>query len=96
MLSSSRSATTTAYWSDDPTLAADLFRHAWPFLPGAIDGRALVGFDERWRLYRYGPGQAFKPHRDGAYTRLDVWEESRLTFIPQEAVNEFRSMRVGF
>jgi prolyl 4-hydroxylase len=66
---------------DHPALAADLFGRARPFLPGTIDGRALVGFNERWRFYRYGVGQAFKPHRDGAYVSLETGEESRLTFM---------------
>jgi hypothetical protein len=66
---------------DDPPLAADLFRRARPFLPEEIDDLALVGFNERWRFYRYHPGQTFKPHRDGRYQRLEVWEESHLTFM---------------
>src|SRR5687768_7581561 len=55
---------------DHPVLAAEMFERARPFLPAALDGQALVGFNERWRFYRYGPGQAFKPHRDGAYVRF--------------------------
>jgi hypothetical protein len=66
---------------DDPPLAADLFRRARPFLPGESEGLAVVGFNERWRFYRYHPGQTFKPHRDGMYERLEVWEESHLTFM---------------
>ena len=66
---------------DDPPLAADLFRRARAFLPDEIEGLTLVGFNERWRFYRYHPGQIFKPHRDGMYQRLEAWEESRLTFM---------------
>jgi hypothetical protein len=66
---------------DDPSLAAELFLRARPFLPAILDGHPLVGFNERWRFYRYRPGQAFSPHRDGAYERLDVWETSYLTFM---------------
>ncbi len=66
---------------DDPTLAAQLFLRAKPFLPGVVDGQVLVGFNERWRFYRYRPGQTFKPHRDGCYQRLEVWEKSHLTFM---------------
>jgi 2-oxoglutarate-Fe(II)-dependent oxygenase superfamily protein len=50
-------------------------------LPAVIEGHGLVGFNERWRFYRYGPGQTFKPHRDGSYMRLKSWEESQLTFM---------------
>jgi hypothetical protein len=66
---------------DDPALAADLFRRAEPFLPVEIDGHHLWGFNERWRFYRYQPGQTFKPHRDGSYCRIGAFEESRLTFM---------------
>jgi hypothetical protein len=66
---------------DDSPLAADLFHRAQPFLPDEIDGLRLVGLNERWRFYRYRPGHTFKPHRDGMYQRLELWEESHLTFM---------------
>jgi len=66
---------------DDVTLAADLFHRAEPLLPAVIEGHGLAGFNERWRFYRYGPGQTFKPHRDGSYMRLKSWEESQMTFM---------------
>jgi prolyl 4-hydroxylase len=66
---------------DDHALAADLFQRARPFLPDRVDDLILIGLNERFRFYRYTPGQSFKPHRDGVFERLDVWEESRLTFM---------------
>ena len=39
-----------------------------------------IGLNERWRFYRYDPGQAFRWHRDGAYER-NALERSRLTFM---------------
>ena len=66
---------------DDVSLAADLFHRAEPLLPAIIDGHGLVGFNERWRFYRYQPGQTFKPHRDGSYFRVKTLEESQLTFM---------------
>src|SRR6187397_514333 len=45
---------------DHPVLAADLFERARPILPAAIGRRPLAGFNERWRFYRYGPGQSFQ------------------------------------
>ncbi len=65
---------------DDVTLASDLFHRAEPFLPD-IEGHNLVGFNERWRFYRYGPGQTFRPHRDGSYMRMRTYEESQVTFM---------------
>jgi len=66
---------------DDVSLATDYFRRAEPSLPAVIDGQGLVGFNERWRFYRYGPGQTFKPHRDGSFMRIKSWEESQMTFM---------------
>ena len=66
---------------DDVSLATDFFRRAEPSLPAVIDGHGLVGFNERWRFYRYGPGQTFKPHRDGSFMRIKSWEESQMTFM---------------
>jgi len=66
---------------DDVSLATDFFRRAEPSLPAVIDGQGLVGFNERWRFYRYGPGQTFKPHRDGSFMRIKSWEESQMTFM---------------
>jgi predicted 2-oxoglutarate/Fe(II)-dependent dioxygenase YbiX len=66
---------------DDVSLATDLFLRAQPSLPAVVEGSDLVGFNERWRFYRYGPGQTFKAHRDGSYTRLQSWEESQMTFM---------------
>jgi prolyl 4-hydroxylase len=66
---------------DDPSLAAELFQRARPWLPAEQEGKSLVGFNERWRYYRYRPGQTFKPHRDGSYQRLETGDSSRLTFM---------------
>ncbi|MBP3956664.1 2OG-Fe(II) oxygenase [Gemmata sp. G18] len=66
---------------DDPALAERLFLRAQPFLPHAIGERELVGFNERFRFYRYDPGQTFKPHLDGAYYRIKQFEVSELTFM---------------
>lgn len=64
----------------DPALARSLFERARPFLPAAIDGWALHGFNERLRYYRYGPGQYFKWHKDGILAESDT-VASRLTFM---------------
>lgn len=66
---------------DDPALAARLFDRAKALLPPVIEGREPVGFNERWRFYRYGPGQTFKPHHDGAHHRFRERQSSELTFL---------------
>ncbi len=66
---------------DDKTLADTLFQRAAPWLPPVIEHRHLVGFNERWRFYRYRPGQTFQPHRDGSYLSLETYEKSEVTFL---------------
>ncbi len=66
---------------DDASLASDLFERAAPFLPTLLDDHSLVGFNERWRFYRYNPGQTFSPHRDGAYLGMKTCKQSELTFM---------------
>jgi predicted 2-oxoglutarate/Fe(II)-dependent dioxygenase YbiX len=66
---------------DDPTLAAELFTRAEPFLPPKFLIWKAVGLNERFRYYRYTKGQKFDWHFDGAFTRPDGLESSKLTFM---------------
>jgi predicted 2-oxoglutarate/Fe(II)-dependent dioxygenase YbiX len=74
---------------DDPALASSLFdriRHNVPeFIRERHDDPAtewqVCGVNERFRMYRYGPGHRFKPHLDGAFHRVPGQEESALTFM---------------
>jgi len=65
---------------DDTELAAGLWKRAAEFLPGRIRNWQAVGFNERFRFYRYDTGQKFAPHWDGAFHR-DNGEQSQLTFM---------------
>lgn len=65
---------------DDPALAAELLIGARAWLPETVDGGRLVGLNERFRGYRYRPGQRFTPHYDGAFRR-DAHEASELTVL---------------
>lgn len=68
---------------DLPLLAAALWTRLAPVLPARLgaEGRwRAVGLNERFRFYRYEPGQRFAWHRDGAYHR-DLAEGSRLTLM---------------
>lgn len=66
---------------DDKSLASSLFDRAASWLPQEVEGRCLVGFNERWRFYRYRPGQTFRPHRDGSYLSFLTHEQSEVTFM---------------
>jgi predicted 2-oxoglutarate/Fe(II)-dependent dioxygenase YbiX len=65
---------------DDPELAARLWQRAESFLPRRIRSWQSGGFNERFRFYRYDPGQQFAPHWDGCFRR-DNGEQSQLTFM---------------
>ena len=64
---------------DNSSLAAEWWRRAEPFLPQRIKEWRAVGFNERFRFYRYEPGQRFAPHFDGYFSRDN--ERSQLTFM---------------
>ncbi len=66
---------------DDKSLAGSLFQRAALWLPQEVDGRRVVRFNERWRFYRYHPGQTFHAHRDGSYVSLATYEQSAVTFM---------------
>ena len=65
---------------DDRPLADEWWRRAESFLPQSLQGCRPVGFNERFRFYRYEPGQRFAPHFDGYFDR-ENGERSQLTFM---------------
>jgi prolyl 4-hydroxylase len=65
---------------DDVARAADLWRQLAPLIPEDVSNRRAVGLNERFRFYRYDPGERFAPHRDGAFQRRSG-EKSLLTFM---------------
>ncbi len=65
---------------DDAELSATLYERARPFLVPEWMMRTPTGFSERWRYYRYVPGNRFKWHGDGSHRR-DNGEESQFTFM---------------
>jgi prolyl 4-hydroxylase len=69
---------------DDAGLATDLFARTRAALPERLGGGALVGYNERFRGYRYRGGQRFAPHYDSAYFRPETptgREGSQLTAL---------------
>lgn len=65
---------------DDPDLAHKLWPRIAGFMPERIGAYVPVGLNERFRFYRYEPGQQFDWHRDGAFVRSDD-EQSLLTLL---------------
>jgi prolyl 4-hydroxylase len=65
---------------DDQTFADFLWQRLREHLPAFIDGRQAVGLNERFRFYRYEPGQYFAGHTDGPFRR-ESGQLSLLTFM---------------
>lgn len=65
---------------DNKVLAFEIWEEAEDHLPKIIDGRRALGLNERFRFYRYEPGQKFAYHMDG-YFRRKNGEQSLLTFM---------------
>lgn len=65
---------------DDVQLAHELWPRVETFMPKRIGSYEAVGLNERFRFYRYEPGQQFDWHRDGAFVRSDE-EQSFLTLL---------------
>jgi hypothetical protein len=65
---------------DDVKLAADMWERLKPHFPDRTGFWLPIGLNERWRFYRYDPGQQFDWHFDGAYARSPL-ERSAFTFM---------------
>lgn len=63
----------------DLDLADSLWRRAEQWVVPWEESLA-VGLNERFRFYRYAPGERFAPHQDGGYERLNG-DESKFTFL---------------
>jgi predicted 2-oxoglutarate/Fe(II)-dependent dioxygenase YbiX len=65
---------------DSVVLAKTLYDRIVSTVPDPLAGMKPVGANERFRCYRYKPGQQFKAHYDGAFQR-DAHECSLLTLM---------------
>lgn len=65
---------------DDIEFAKDLFNQLEEFFPYIVKGWYLSKLNNRFRYYRYTPGQKFEMHIDGRY-RESIDMESKLTFL---------------
>lgn len=70
----------TRIMHDSIDLSKDLFERAKPFLTQSWFGRTPLGFNERFRFYKYEPGQRFAPHFDGRFDRGNG-ERSEFSFL---------------
>lgn len=84
---------------DDQALANQLWVRISSVVPSLLAGRQARGVNERFRFYRYLPGQKFSWHTDGYFER-ENGERSLLTFMVylnegyEGGATEFVSARV--
>jgi hypothetical protein len=65
---------------DDAGFAAALWERLKPLMPAAPGAWVTFGLNERFRFYRYDPGQQFDWHFDGRYERSPL-QQSLFTFM---------------
>lgn len=65
---------------DDHELAQKWWNRAAGFFPSEFGRWKAAGLNERFRFYRYRPGQKFAQHRDGSFERSKT-EMSWMTFM---------------
>jgi predicted 2-oxoglutarate/Fe(II)-dependent dioxygenase YbiX len=65
---------------DDRGLAEQLWTLAQEVVPLALENCRAVGLNERFRFYRYDPGQLFDWHQDASY-ESDDGDHSLMTFM---------------
>jgi prolyl 4-hydroxylase len=70
----------TRFMTDDFALSALIWERAHGRLPIFLDGRQAIAMNERFRYYRYRPGERFAWHADAPFRRTNG-EVSQLSFI---------------
>ncbi len=57
---------------DDAHFANELWQKVKVYFPDQFDGQKAVCLNERFRIYRYGPGQFFDWHQDGEFQKNEA------------------------
>lgn len=65
---------------DSVELAEELWERIKEFVPPETAYGKALGLNEKFRFYKYFPGQQFKLHQDGSYIR-NIHEWSSFTFM---------------
>jgi len=65
---------------EDPEFARSVWERVGGMVPQEMEGCHARGLNERFRFYRYDPGQRFKRHVDGSVETANG-DKSRLTFL---------------
>ena len=78
-------------WIADASIAELVWSRAAPVLPESArevaPGAEAVGLNQRFRCYKYGPGDYFKPHTDGSWPSKLSWMACfGQSFVPKARV----------
>jgi hypothetical protein len=65
---------------DDVKFSDEIFSRIRDVLPKTYQGHDLVGLNERLRILKYHPGDFFRIHKDGIFTR-ENGEKSSITML---------------
>lgn len=65
-------------WLSDPPLNDAIFERFKSALPPEVNGGPPVGMNQRWRLYKYNPGDIFRIHTDGSWPGSGLSEQGQL------------------
>ena len=63
---------TNVNWIVHPEITQTIWARCAPLIPDKVGQSVAVGLNARFRFYRYGPGDFFKPHTDGAWPGSEV------------------------
>ena len=58
---------TNVNWVVDESVDGPIWERCRPLIPERVAGGAALGLNARFRFYRYGNGDYFQPHTDGAW-----------------------------
>ncbi|KAJ9113247.1 hypothetical protein QFC22_006086 [Naganishia vaughanmartiniae] len=63
-------------WLADEQFVGELFERIRPFVQERVNGGKVRGINRRFRVYRYGPKQVYRPHIDGAWPAAGIDAET--------------------
>ncbi|KAL4882467.1 hypothetical protein BJY04DRAFT_187132 [Aspergillus karnatakaensis] len=80
------------YWIIDTLFHDTLWARISPYVPAAVNGRAVRGINRRFRVYRYVPGAEYRCHIDGAWPPSGISDEGKYIYDSSPEDNRQSSM----
>ncbi len=76
-------------WVVSETIDATIWSRSAHLVTERVAGQSARGLNARFRFYRYGPGDYFKPHSDGAWTGSRVIGEQLFVNAYPDLISRF-------